>query len=93
MSRLGVVRYGPCTRKPKLVGKMVEVVELRYGRAYLAELRASDSAKIEAEAIERFEEVAEKYGEDKYGSKTLGDYAKSAIYEIQHLSVGRPRRK
>ena len=72
-----------------LDGKMAKIVELRYGKEYLAELRASDSAKVEAEAIRTFEEVAKKYGTEKYGRKTLGDSAKSAIYEIRHLGIGK----
>jgi hypothetical protein len=64
-------------------------LELRFGKDYIAQLRSADPAKLEAEAIGMFEEVANKYGDEKLGPQKLGDWAKSAIYEIQHLSIGK----
>lgn len=67
----------------------LKLVELRFGKDYIAQLRSADTAKLEAEAIGTFKEVAEKYGDEKYGSKKLCEWAKSAIYEIQNLSIGK----
>ena len=78
---------------PALLGtldpKTQRMVELRYGEEYLAEFAALDSEILEKEAVRLFTEVAEKYGDEKYGIKTLADYASSAIYEIQYLGIGK----
>jgi hypothetical protein len=68
---------------------MVKVVEERYGKAYLAEMRAADPAKLEAEAIRLFEEAAQKYGSEKYGSRTIADHVKGVIFEMRNLVVGK----
>jgi hypothetical protein len=65
------------------------VQERRYGSGYLARLKA-DRRKLEAEAIQLFHELAEKYGDQKHRGKTLGEYARAAIFEIQGLGVGKP---
>jgi hypothetical protein len=65
------------------------IMELRFGKNYIAGLRSADTAKLEAEAIGVFKEVADKYGDEKYGPKRLSEWAHSAIYEIQNLSIGK----
>src|SRR5205807_1773205 len=54
-----------------LDGRTMRTMELRYGKDYFAELRSADMAKLEAKAIRLFTEVAEKYGNEKYGLKNL----------------------
>jgi RNA polymerase sigma factor (sigma-70 family) len=68
---------------------MRSVVEDRFGKQYLAELLAADPAKFEAEAIGRFEELARKYGGEKYGERTVKDYAEASLFEIRRLAVGK----
>jgi hypothetical protein len=68
---------------------MAKLIELRFGKDYVAHLRSTDTAELEAEAIAMFNEVAEKYGDEKYGPKKLSEWANSAIYEIQNLSIGK----
>jgi len=65
------------------------MMELRFGKAHATELRSGDVAKLEAEAIRLFTEIAERYGNEKYGVSTLEEHAKRAIYEIQNLTVGK----
>lgn len=78
---------------PALLGtldlKMQRMMKLRFGEEYLAEWAALDSDKFEKEAVQLFTEVLEKYGDEEYDRKTIGDYAKSAIFEIQHLGIGK----
>lgn len=68
---------------------MAKLVELRFGKDYIAQLRSADPAKLEADAIRLFTEVANRFGDEKYGPKKLSEWAKSAIYEIQNLSIGK----
>lgn len=70
-------------------GRTARILELRFGKAHVTELRSGDVAKLETEAIRRFTEVAEKYGNEKYGGRTLDEHAKGAIYEIQNLTIGK----
>jgi len=65
------------------------MAELQFGKEHLAKLRARDPAKLEAEAIKLFTEVADKYGDESYGRKKLRDAAKAAIYEILNLAIGK----
>jgi hypothetical protein len=69
---------------------MLALVEDRFGKQYLAGLRSADPARLEAEAVGRFEELAHKYGSEKYGSGTVKDHAEGALFEIRHLAVGKP---
>ncbi len=64
-------------------------VELQYGKDLLERLRAIDAAKTEAEAIRLFKEIAAKYGDEKYGGRTMAEQARTAIFEIEHLAVGK----
>ena len=73
-----------------LDGPMLKRVEAFYGKEYLAELSAADASAIEAEAIRLYNEVVEKYPDEKNGSKTFGERAKAAVYEIQNLGIGKP---
>jgi len=68
---------------------MRSMVEERYGKEYLTELAMADLARLEATAVKQFEELANKYGSEKYGSRTVKDYAKGSLFEIRHLAVGK----
>jgi len=64
--------------------------ELFSGKEYVAHLQSVDPEKLDAEAIQLFTRIMDEYGDHKAGPKTLGQFAKSAIYEIEHLSTGKP---
>jgi AhpC/TSA family len=66
-----------------------KLYEQRYGKDHFAKIRAGDVSKLEAEAVKLFMEVSDNFGELKYGRKKLGDQAKSAIFTILNLGVGK----
>ena len=55
----------------------------------MALLDKSNEAVLEAGAQKHYEEVIESYGTLKYRRKTLADAAKSDLFELQKLSVGK----
>jgi thiol-disulfide isomerase/thioredoxin len=65
-------------------------IDAFWGKAMVANLRKLDVVKAEADAIKLFNEVSQRYGSQKvFGSISYGDFAKSSIFEIEHLSVGK----
>ncbi len=61
-----------------------------YGKETVEAFRKIDVTKSEAEAVALYNELAAKYGDKKIGGdRTFGALAKSAIFEIQNLSVGK----
>ena len=61
-----------------------------YGKDYLDELRRQDRSKAVAEVEAILERAAEKYGDVKmpFGG-TVGDNAKTELFAIRHLAVGK----
>jgi len=64
-------------------------VELLYGKDNVAKMRMADAAKLEAEAIRLFTDVADNYGNVEYNLKKLRDHAASAIYIIRNIGIGK----
>jgi len=64
--------------------------ELLYGRDYLETLRRQDRAAVLKNAETLYEQAGEKYGDVKlpYG-ETVGETAKTELFEIRHLAVGK----
>lgn len=64
--------------------------EFAFGKERVAEMSKVDVAKLEAEAVKLYEELIAKYADEEVirGVK-FGTIAKSAIFEIQHLGVGK----
>ena len=61
-----------------------------FGKDYLDELKRQDRAKAAAEMEALFERVIEKYADVKLPySGTVGAQAKTELYEIRHLSIGK----
>jgi hypothetical protein len=61
-----------------------------YGKEYLARLKKQDRVKATEEAEAFFERAEKKYGDVKHPEGgTVGDRAKSELFEIRHLSVGK----
>jgi hypothetical protein len=61
-----------------------------YGKDYLDTLRRQDRARAVAEVEAVFEQAADKYGDVKlpFGG-TVGDNAKTELFAIRHLAVGK----
>jgi thiol-disulfide isomerase/thioredoxin len=90
---LAVIKQG-YSRWPALLAAASDEIMARwvadYGKEGVEGFRGIDVAKTEAEAIALFTELAEKYGSAKTrGGQPYSEFAKSAIFEIQHLSVGK----
>ncbi len=69
--------------------KLVECYNIVFGEHYLPELQRLGRAQL-AERIETlFERAADEYGDVKFRDGTVGETAKSELYAIRHLSVGR----
>lgn len=61
-----------------------------YGREYLAELQRQDHGKPLGEAESLFEKAVKEYGDVKTPEgDTIGDKARAALFELQHLTVGK----
>ena len=70
-------------------GGPTKIMEIPLGKDCVAELRSANVAKLEAEAIQLFTEVAQTHGNERHGSRKLLDYATGAIYELQNLASGK----
>lgn len=69
--------------------QLAQVNEI-YGEETISKYRKIDAAQAEAEAIKLFTELGEKYGSQTVVANiTFGKLAKSSIFEIQNLSVGK----
>jgi hypothetical protein len=72
--------------RPELKG----AYESSLGKDFLEELQKQDPAKVSSEAEALFERAAEKYADVKLPSRgTVGDRARSELYEIHFLAVGK----
>ena len=75
---------------PALIEDNLELMEARYGKQRIAERRKADVSKVAAEARKLFTEAAEKYPKQEIiPGLTVGQYAKSSIFEMDNLSVGK----
>lgn len=62
----------------------------QYGSDYIAKFRKRDVAKLEAEALKILDQlIAKKVPEEFFPGFSILEYAKTAAYEIRHLSVGK----
>jgi hypothetical protein len=61
-----------------------------YGKDYLEALQRQDRAKVMKEAETLYEQAIEKYGDVKLPyDGTVGETAKTELFEIRHLAVGK----
>jgi thiol-disulfide isomerase/thioredoxin len=61
-----------------------------YGKTTVEGFRKIDTARAETEAVRLYTELGEKYGPQKLtGGLTCGELARSAVFEIRHLTVGK----
>ncbi len=62
----------------------------QYGSDYIAKFRKRDVAKLEAEALEIFDQlIAKKVSDELYPGHSILECAKTEAYEIRHLAVGK----
>lgn len=62
----------------------------RYGSDYVAKFRKRDVAKLEAEALEIFDQLIAKKVPDELGpGRSILEHAKTEAYEMRHLAVGK----
>lgn len=69
----------------------VKVLTTAYGRETVDILKAADPAKLEKQAEACFQKIMDTkdYAEVAYGRSNLGARAKSNLYELRHLSIGK----
>ena len=97
------VQGAACLRLAQLLAGRVEKLELlkeqpglarRYeelfGKDYIEALRGRDRASVMKEAEALYEQASEKYGDVKLPyNETVGEVARTDLFEIRHLTVGR----
>jgi hypothetical protein len=69
--------------------ELAECYNIVFGKDYLPELQRLGKAKLAARIETLFERAAHEYGDVKFRDGTIGETAKSELYAIRHLSVGR----
>ena len=69
--------------------ELVECYDIVFGKDYLPELQRLGRAELAARIETLFERAADEYGDVKFRAGTVGERAKSELYAIRHLSVGR----
>jgi hypothetical protein len=70
--------------------KTLKTVEKAQGKAYIDRLRNADSQAMNAQAEKLLEEIVAKDAGVEMYSETLGELAKAQLFEIRHLSIGKP---
>jgi hypothetical protein len=69
--------------------ELAECYEIVFGKSYLPELQRLGQANLAKRIETLFERAAEEYGDVKIRGGTVGARAKSELYEIRHLGVGK----
>jgi len=69
--------------------ELAECYEIVFGKDYLPELGQLDRSRLAARIESLFERAVAEFGDVKFRNTTVGEMAKSELYAIRHLSVGR----
>ena len=69
--------------------ELAECYKIAYGKNYLPELQRLDRAKLASRIEALFERAADDYADVKFRAGTIGETAKSELYDIRYLSVGK----
>jgi hypothetical protein len=69
-----------------------ERAETYFGKDAVKQLLADDPAKLEKQSEEAYERVTKDFADVKppFGNGTLGASAEGALFELRHLTVGKP---
>ena len=89
--RLGLFLYGRLNRLDLLAGQpdLTKRYEGLYGKEYLDALRRQDRAKAVAEVEAILEQAADKYGDVKMSFGNVGESAKTELFALRRLAVGK----
>ena len=69
--------------------ELAECYEIVFGKNYLPELQRLGRAKLATRVESLFERASEEYADVKFRAGTVGEQAKSELYDIRHLSIGK----
>jgi hypothetical protein len=69
--------------------ELVKQVELMYGKDFAKKMREIDPDKAAKEAEELYERIINKYADVKDIGKVLAESAKSSLYEMRNLALGK----
>ena len=69
--------------------ELTECYDIVFGKDYLPELQRLGRAKLAARIEKLFERAFNEYGDVKFRAGTVGETAKSELYDIRHLAIGK----
>ncbi len=69
--------------------ELAECYAIVFGKDYLPALKRLREADLDARVESLFERAARQYADVKFRSTTVGETAKSELYDIRHLGVGK----
>jgi len=69
--------------------ELAECYKIVFGKDYLPELQRLGRAKLAARIETLFERAVDEYADVKFRAGTVGETAKSELYDIRHLAIGR----
>ncbi len=69
--------------------ELAECYEIVFGKDFLPALQRLGQAGLATRIESLFERAAKEYGDVKFRSGTVGETAKSELYDIRHLGVGK----
>jgi hypothetical protein len=69
--------------------ELTKCYEIVFGKDYLPELQRLGQAELAARIEKLFERAAHEFGDVKFRARTVGETAKSELYDIRYLTVGK----
>lgn len=69
--------------------ELAKCYEIVFGKDYLPELQRLGRTKLAARIETFFERAVDEYADVKFRSGTVGETAKSELYDIRHLAIGK----
>ena len=69
--------------------ELAECYEIVFGKEYLSELQRLGHAELAEQVETLFERAVEQYADVTIRNGTVGSRAKSELYDIRHLGVGK----
>ncbi|MBC8353583.1 MAG: redoxin domain-containing protein [Planctomycetes bacterium] len=69
--------------------ELAECYEIVFGKDFLPELQRLGQTGLATRIEALFERAEKKYADVKFRSGTIGEVAKSELYDIRHLAVGK----
>jgi hypothetical protein len=69
--------------------ELASCYEIVFGKEYLLQLQRRGQAKLAKRIETLFERAADEYADVRFRAGTVGETAKSELYDIRHLAVGK----